>query len=191
MVARGMRLPARIASSARRAEAGRRWLLHAPAWHRTVAVHGWRRRVRWQARPSRFRRKKSGSTAPVTAADSSRSLPPRTAGLHSGQDVLTVPDMRSKILCQCAGFGVGYLPVNLVPAELKTRQLVVKQVLNPNPAHNCSSPGAPPIAARRLSGSSAVLKTRNFLSAFSPEPEGASLERPVSFVDTRRLTWVK
>ena len=32
----------------------------------------------------------------VTAADSSRSLPPRTAGLLSGQDVLTVPDMRSK-----------------------------------------------------------------------------------------------
>jgi DNA-binding transcriptional LysR family regulator len=69
----------------------------------------------------------------VTAADSSRSLPPRTAGLLSGQDVLTVPDMRSKILCQCAGFGVGYLPVNLVPAELKTRQLVVKQVLEPKP----------------------------------------------------------
>lgn len=69
----------------------------------------------------------------VTAADSSRSLPPRTAGLLSGQDVLTVPDMRSKILCQCAGFGVGYLPVNLVPAELKARQLVVKQVLEPKP----------------------------------------------------------
>ena len=28
---------------------------------------------------------------------------------------------------------MGYLPVNLVPAELKTRQLVVKQVLEPKP----------------------------------------------------------
>lgn len=69
----------------------------------------------------------------VTAADSSRSLPPRTAGLLSGQDVLTVPDLRGKILCQRAGFGVGYLPVNLVRAEIKAKQLIVKQVLEPKP----------------------------------------------------------
>lgn len=69
----------------------------------------------------------------VAAADSSRNLPPRTAGLLSGQDVLTVPDLRSKILCQCAGLGVGYLPVNLARAEIKAGRLRVKEVLEPKP----------------------------------------------------------
>ena len=65
----------------------------------------------------------------IAAADSSRNLPPRTSGLLSGQDVLTVPDMRDKIAFQCAGFGVGYLPVHMVRAEVAAGKLVVKQVL--------------------------------------------------------------
>lgn len=69
----------------------------------------------------------------VAVADSSRHLAPRTSGLLSGQDVLTVPDMRGKIGLQCAGLGVGYLPVHLVREELKNGRLVMKQVLEPKP----------------------------------------------------------
>lgn len=69
----------------------------------------------------------------VAVADSSRHLAPRTSGLLSGQDVLTVPDMRSKIGLQCAGLGVGYLPVHLAREELKNGRLVAKQTLEPKP----------------------------------------------------------
>lgn len=67
----------------------------------------------------------------IAAADSSRNLPPRTSGLLTGQDVLTVPDMRDKIEFQCAGFGVGYLPLHMTRAEVAAGKLVVKQVLEP------------------------------------------------------------
>ncbi len=69
----------------------------------------------------------------IAAADSSRNLASRTSGLLSGQDVLTVPDMRHKIAFQCAGLGVGYLPVHMVRVELETGRLVVKQVLESKP----------------------------------------------------------
>jgi DNA-binding transcriptional LysR family regulator len=69
----------------------------------------------------------------VAAADSSRNLPPRTSGLLTGQDVLTVPDMRHKIAFQCAGLGVGYVPAHLVRAELEAGRLVAKQVLESKP----------------------------------------------------------
>jgi DNA-binding transcriptional LysR family regulator len=69
----------------------------------------------------------------IAAADSSRNLPPRTSGLLSGQDVLTVPDVRYKIAFQCAGLGVGYLPVHLVREEVKSGRLVVKQTLESKP----------------------------------------------------------
>jgi len=67
----------------------------------------------------------------IAAADSSRSLPPRTSGLLSGQDVLTVPDMRSKIEFQRAGLGVGYLPLHLTRADVQAGRLVIRQVVEP------------------------------------------------------------
>jgi DNA-binding transcriptional LysR family regulator len=69
----------------------------------------------------------------VAAADSSRNLPPRTSGLLSGQDVLTVPDMRHKIAFQRAGLGIGYVPAHMVRAELEDGRLVAKQVLETKP----------------------------------------------------------
>ncbi len=69
----------------------------------------------------------------VAAADSSRNLPPRTAGLLDGQNVLTVPDIRHKIAAQCAGLGVGYLPVHLTRVEVQTGLLVPKQVAEHRP----------------------------------------------------------
>jgi DNA-binding transcriptional LysR family regulator len=70
----------------------------------------------------------------VAAADSSRNLPPRTSGLLTGQDVLTVPDIHHKIAFQRAGLGVGYLPVHLTREERKNGKLVVKQTVEPKPA---------------------------------------------------------
>lgn len=67
----------------------------------------------------------------VAAADSSRNLPPRTSGILSGQDVLTVPDMQSKLDAQMAGLGVGYLPINLAHQYAQLGKLVIKQVAEP------------------------------------------------------------
>jgi len=69
----------------------------------------------------------------IAAADSSRNLPPRTSGLISGQDVLTVPDMRSKIAFQIAGLGIGNLPLHLTRAEVQAGRLVIKQVVETRP----------------------------------------------------------
>lgn len=64
----------------------------------------------------------------VSAADSSRNLPPRTSGILSGQDVLTVPDMQSKLTAQIAGLGVGYLPRKMAETWAQRGSLVIKQV---------------------------------------------------------------
>ncbi len=69
----------------------------------------------------------------VSAADSSRSLPPRTSGILSGQDVLTVPDMDAKLQAQISGLGVGYLPKVLAERYAAIGQLVIKQVAEPKP----------------------------------------------------------
>jgi DNA-binding transcriptional LysR family regulator len=46
----------------------------------------------------------------VSIADSSRLLPPRTVGLLSGQDVLTVPTLEAKVAALVAGLGIGSIP---------------------------------------------------------------------------------
>jgi DNA-binding transcriptional LysR family regulator len=65
----------------------------------------------------------------VVAADSSRSLPPRTMGLLDGQEVLVVPDMATKIAAQCAGLGVGYLPLHITRTLGRHGTLVPKRVV--------------------------------------------------------------
>ncbi len=67
----------------------------------------------------------------IAAADSSRSLPARTSGILTGQDVLTVPDMQSKVEAQIYGLGVGYLPAKLAQRYVNANQLVIKQVAEP------------------------------------------------------------
>ncbi len=64
----------------------------------------------------------------VSAGDSSRNLPPRTSGLLSGQDVLTVPSMAAKIEAQCLGLGVGYLPRQIAEPEFAAGRLISKAV---------------------------------------------------------------
>lgn len=63
----------------------------------------------------------------VAAADSSRNLPPRTAGLLGGQDVLTVPDIHAKLEAQRMGLGTGYLPRFIAEREAAAGRLVVKE----------------------------------------------------------------
>ena len=69
----------------------------------------------------------------VSAADSSRNLPPRTSGILSGQDVLTVPDMQAKLDAQITGLGVGYLPKKLAEKYAVRGELVIKTVAEPKP----------------------------------------------------------
>ena len=46
----------------------------------------------------------------VSIGDTSRLLPPRTVGLLSGQEVLTVPSLAAKVAAVEAGLGVGFVP---------------------------------------------------------------------------------
>ncbi len=67
----------------------------------------------------------------VVVADSSRSLPPRTTGLLSGQDTLTISDAASKLQAQVMGLGVGYLPQCLAAAAAARGELVIKKTEEP------------------------------------------------------------
>ena len=63
----------------------------------------------------------------VAVADSSRNLPPRTAGLLTGQETLTVHSMSAKLLAQQMGLGVGHLPRVVAQREAAAGTLVIKQ----------------------------------------------------------------
>jgi DNA-binding transcriptional LysR family regulator len=63
----------------------------------------------------------------VAVADSSRNLPPRTTGLLSGQDTLTIADAGIKLQAQAMGLGVGYLPKCLAAAAVERGELVLKK----------------------------------------------------------------
>ncbi len=63
----------------------------------------------------------------VAVADSSRRLAPRSAGILSGQDVLTVPDMLSKCEMQRRGIGVGQVPHYMVAQDIQAGRLVLKE----------------------------------------------------------------
>ena len=67
----------------------------------------------------------------VVAADTSRRLAPRSAGLLAGQDTLTVPDIDTKLAAQVAGLGCGFLPAFLAAPEIAAGRLVVKTVEPP------------------------------------------------------------
>jgi len=63
----------------------------------------------------------------VAVGDSSRSLAPRSVGLLTGQDVLTVPDMAAKVAAQIAGLGAGYLPAGVAVPLAKAGKLVIRE----------------------------------------------------------------
>ncbi|HEX6829030.1 MAG TPA: LysR family transcriptional regulator [Burkholderiales bacterium] len=67
----------------------------------------------------------------VSAADSSRNLAARTAGILSGQNVLTVPNLEVKLAAQRAAIGVGYLPRAVAEREAAGGRLLVKATEEP------------------------------------------------------------
>ncbi|UXY16892.1 LysR family transcriptional regulator [Chitiniphilus purpureus] len=64
----------------------------------------------------------------VAMADTSRTLLPRTVGILSGQEILTVPDIQAKLSAQIAGLGCGYLPRCLAMPYVEAGSLVEKRV---------------------------------------------------------------
>jgi DNA-binding transcriptional LysR family regulator len=69
----------------------------------------------------------------VSVADTSRLLPPRTVGLLSGQDTLSVPSMDAKVAAQVAGLGVGFLPRWIAEREAHAGRLRLLPVESPRP----------------------------------------------------------
>jgi len=69
----------------------------------------------------------------ISAADSSRHLPPKTSGILDGQDVLSVPDIPSKAMAQIKGLGVGYLPRKLAEYHAARGELLIREVAEPKP----------------------------------------------------------
>jgi len=69
----------------------------------------------------------------IVVSDSARRLPQRTVGLLPGQQVLAVPDMRTKYALQAAGLGVGFLPRLFVQSALERGLLVTREVEEPKP----------------------------------------------------------
>ncbi|MEP7329043.1 MAG: LysR family transcriptional regulator [Betaproteobacteria bacterium] len=70
----------------------------------------------------------------VVAADSSRHLAPRSLGILSGQNTLTVPDLDSKLAAQVAGLGSGFLPASIAAPDIAAGRLVIKTLEHPRPA---------------------------------------------------------
>jgi DNA-binding transcriptional LysR family regulator len=69
----------------------------------------------------------------VSVADTSRLLPPRTVGLLSGQDTLTVPSMEAKAAAHVAGLGVGFLPKWIAEREALAGRLRILPVAAERP----------------------------------------------------------
>jgi len=70
----------------------------------------------------------------ISVADSARRLPVRTVGLLFGQDVLTVPDMRTKYEFQAAAVGFGFLPESWARHGIESGLLIEKEVEEARPA---------------------------------------------------------
>ena len=69
----------------------------------------------------------------VSVADTSRMLPPRTVGLLSGQDVLSVASMEDKAAAHIAGLGVGFLPLWIAEREAQAGRLRILPTQAPRP----------------------------------------------------------
>ena len=70
----------------------------------------------------------------VSVADTSRLLAPRTVGLLSGQETLTVPSMEAKAAAHVAGLGVGFLPRPIAEREALAGRLRILQVAATGPS---------------------------------------------------------
>lgn len=69
----------------------------------------------------------------VSIADSSRQMPPRTVGLLSGQEVLTVASLQDKTAALVAGLGVGTVPRWVAEREAQAGRLRILAVAGSRP----------------------------------------------------------
>lgn len=67
----------------------------------------------------------------VVMADSAQRMATQTHGVHAGQDVVTVPNLVTKIEAQVRGLGCGRLPASLVDRLQAAGRLVGKQTAGP------------------------------------------------------------
>ncbi|HET8693759.1 MAG TPA: LysR family transcriptional regulator [Aquabacterium sp.] len=67
----------------------------------------------------------------VVVADTSQRHSARSYGVLGGQPVIAVPTMRSKILAQSEGLGVGWVPKHRASGLIESGQLLVKQTSDP------------------------------------------------------------
>lgn len=85
------------------------------------------------AQPEPLRPEEVGLHRVVAVADTSRNLPPRSAGILGGQETLTVPHLQAKLAAQIAGLGIGHLPRHLAAPHLERGTLVEKRLAEPRP----------------------------------------------------------
>jgi DNA-binding transcriptional LysR family regulator len=67
----------------------------------------------------------------VAVADTAQRLTPITVNLLPGQDVLTVPNMRTKLEALLRGLGSGFLPETLARPHLDAGRLLSKETARP------------------------------------------------------------
>jgi DNA-binding transcriptional LysR family regulator len=69
----------------------------------------------------------------IAVADTAQRLAPITLNLLPGQDVLTVPNMRTKLEALLRGLGCGFVPEPLARAHLEAGHLVARQTVRSEP----------------------------------------------------------
>ena len=67
----------------------------------------------------------------IVVGDTARRRDARRYGVVGGQPVMAVPTMRSKILAQREGLGVGWLPRRRIAGLLRRGELVEKETADP------------------------------------------------------------
>jgi DNA-binding transcriptional LysR family regulator len=73
----------------------------------------------------------------IAVGDTGRTLPAMTAGLLSGQQTMTVPDIAAKLAAQVAGLGCGRLPRAIAEPCLRNGTLLEKQVAGAQLQEQC------------------------------------------------------
>ena len=115
----------------------------------------------------------------VVAADSSRRLPPRTVGLLTGQDTLTVPDLPAKLAAQVAGLGCGAIPWYLAADEVAAGRLVVKALETARPPSRAQAAWRESRPGKALAWwIDAIGRTDWRFLALGPAPQAKSTSRP-------------
>ncbi len=107
----------------------------------------------------------------VSVADSSLNLPPRTVGLLSGQDVLTVPSMPDKVAAHIAGLGVGYLPAHLALPAIRRGQLKSLALASPRPSSALYAAWRPNRTGKALRWFAQQLEATETIALLFPDDE--------------------